>query len=151
MYSICKQVARPKFPSPAVLTLRRVGIDEVHEAVDLVDHGDSAHSAEGLRELGGEADHVVFAHGHDLDRGRVFVVVRVAVGIVLRYKSWRLVTDYSHRESDMRQLTDTSLLACCDRIGTTEDRNSTSFLWAVFPLSHLKPFRSVCGFIFIAS
>ena len=138
----------PSFP---LLTLPRVGIDEVHQTVDLVDHGDPAHSAEGLRELGGEADHVVFAHGHDLDGGRVLVVVRVAVGIVLRWRSCQLVTELlvtGHRKSERGpgQLTDTSLLACCDRIGTTDDRNSTSFLWAIFPLSPLRPFRSVGEF-----
>ena len=88
-----KRVESPKIPSFPLLTLPRVGIDEVHQTVDLVDDGDPAHSAEGLRELGGEADHVVFAHGHDLDGGRVLVVVRVAVGIVLRWRSCQLAID----------------------------------------------------------
>ena len=43
----------------SILTLSRVGIDEVNEAVDLVNHGDPAHAAEGLRELGGEAHDVI--------------------------------------------------------------------------------------------
>ena len=44
-----------------VHTLTGVGVDEVNEAVDLVDGGDPAHAAEGLRELGGEAHNVILS------------------------------------------------------------------------------------------
>ena len=44
----------------------RVGIDEVNEAVDLVDRGDPAHAAEGLRELGGEAHDVILCGGRSI-------------------------------------------------------------------------------------
>ena len=38
----------------------------MNEAVDLVDRGDPAHAAEGLRELGGEAHDVILCGGRSI-------------------------------------------------------------------------------------
>lgn len=87
-----------------LLTLGCIGIHQVEDIGDLVDHTDLANATQGVGHLGRQAYDVVLAHRHHLDADRVLVVVDVAAGVVGDELLGVLVPDWYHGLEEFHQL-----------------------------------------------